>query len=189
MVAAMAGSAGTAAAAVAVKVKVTGGKAAEAIIKSIGAKLSARHVRVGFLETAKYPAARTRGKGKNRKTERVPVIPVAQVAFWQNFGTKTTPARPFFNNMIAKRSPRWGEAVGQILKGSDYDEGVTLGRMGELLQGQLMQEIIDTNSPPNAQYTIDMKNGSDKVLVDSGVMLGSVAPDKQAYEVKEGLTE
>jgi hypothetical protein len=119
----------------------------------------------------------------------VPVIPVAQVAFWQNFGTKKAPPRPFFNNMIAKRSPRWGDAVGQILKANDYDEGQTLGLMGELIQGQLQQEIIDTNTPPNAAYTIEMKNGATKVLVDSGVMLGSVAPDKKAYEVKEGLTE
>jgi hypothetical protein len=174
---------------VAAKVKVTGGKAAEAIIKSIGDKLSKRYVRVGFLETAKYPGARTRGSGKKRKTVQVPVIPVAQVAFWQNFGTKTTPPRPFFNNMVAKSSPRWGKAVGQILKANGYDEGATLASMGELLQGQLMQEIIDTNSPPNAPRTVEMKNGATKVLVDSGVMLGSVSPGKVAFEVKEGVSE
>lgn len=173
-----------AAPAVAVKTTVTGGRRAAAIIKAVGSKLSRQHVRVGFLETAKYPAARTRGSGKNRKTVPVPIIPVAQVAFWQNFGTKTTPARPFFNDMIAKNSPQWGAATAQILKGADYDEGVALGRMGELIQGQLRQQIIDTNTPPNAPYTIEMKNGATKVLVDSGVMLGSVAS-----ETKDGLTE
>lgn len=172
-----------------VKASVTGGRKAAAIIKSIGAKLSARHVRVGFLESAKYPAARTRGKSPNRKTVPVPVIPVAQVAFWNNFGTRRSPPRPFFNNMITKNSPRWGEATAQILKAHDYDEDVTLGLMGQILQGQLQQEIIDTNSPPNAPRTIELKNGATKVLVDSGVMLGSVAPDKKAYEVKDGLAE
>lgn len=173
--------------AVAVKITVTGGGRAAAVIKSIGKRLSAKHVNVGFLESAKYPAARTRGRAPNRKTVQVPIIPVAQVAFWNNFGTKTSPPRPFFNNMVAKNSPRWGEAMGQILNANDFDEDKTLGLMGQLMQGQLQQEIIDTNSPPNAPYTIDMKNGASKVLVDSGVMLGSVSPDKQAYEVTEGV--
>jgi hypothetical protein len=170
--------------AVAAKVKVTGGNRAAKILKAIGSKLSKRHVRVGFLETATYPAARTRGSGKNRKTVQVPIIPVAQVAFWQNFGTKNTPARPFFNDMINKHSGDWGDATAQILKGADYDEDVTLQRMGELLKGQLRQQIIDTNTPPNAPYTIEMKNGATKVLVDSGVMLGSVDA-----ETKDGPTD
>lgn len=175
--------------AVAVKTTVTGGRRAAAIIKAIGNKLSGKHVRVGFLESAKYPAARTRGRSPNRKTVQVPVIPVAQVAFWNNFGTKKSPPRPFFNNMIAKNSPRWGDATGQILKAHDYDIDTTLGLMGQLMQGQLQQEIIDTNAPPNAPYTIDQKNGATKVLVDSGVMLGSVSPSATAYEVKEGVSE
>jgi len=179
---------------VAAKFKVTGGKKAEAIIKSIGKKLGQQHVRVGFLESAKYPAFRTQGTGAQRKTRPVKVLPVAQVAFWQEFGTmrngrQFVPPRPFFRNMIAKKSPRWGVAVGQILKGADYDETLTLGRMGELIQGQLQQEIIDTNAPPNAPFTVWMKNGASKVLVDQGIMLGAVAPGVKASEVKEGLTE
>lgn len=173
----------------AAKVKVTGGKRAAAIIKAIGARVGQQHVRVGFLESAMYPAFRTRGTTPNRKTVKVPIIPVAQVAFWMNFGTKRAPPRPFFNNMISKRSPRWGEAVTQILKATEYDGDRTLGLMGELIQGQLQQEIIDTNAPPNAPFTIEMKNGASKVLVDSGVMLGAVAPGVQSYEVKPGLTE
>jgi hypothetical protein len=169
---------------VAAKGKVTGGKHASKVLKRIGMKLAKSHVRVGFLETAKYPAARTRGTTPNRKTIQVPIIPVAQVAFWQNFGTKKTPARPFFNEMIAKNSKNWGKAMGQVLKGADYDEPLTLERMGEVIKGQLRQQIIDTNTPPNAPYTIEMKNGATKVLVDQGIMLNSVA-----HETKDGLTE
>lgn len=167
----------------------TGGKAAAAIIKAIGKRVGQSHVRVGFLETAKYPAFRTQGTTPNRKTRQVKVLPVAQVAFWMNFGTKKSPPRPFFSNMIAKKSPNWGKAVGQILKHNDYDGDNALGLMGELMQGQLQQEIIDTNAPPNRPFTIEMKNGASKVLVDSGVMLGAVSPGVQSYEVKEGLTE
>ena len=179
----------------AAKVKVTGGKRAAAIIKAIGKHVGQQRVRVGFLESAKYPAFRTQGTAPNRKTRPVKVLPVAQVAFWQNFGTARapghapTPPRPFFNNMITKKSPRWGDAVAQILKHNDYDGAKTLGLMGELIQGQLQQEIIDTNTPPNAAYTIEQKNGASKVLVDSNIMLGAVAPDKQAFQVKDGLTE
>ena len=171
---------------VAVKVSFTGGRNAAAVLKAIGKKLTPKHVNVGFLASAKYPAFRTRGRTPNRKTVQVPIIPVAQVAFWNNFGTKTSPPRPFFNNMVAKNSARWGDAMGQLLKAHDYDEATTMGLMGQLMQGQLQQEIIDTNTPPNAPYTVEMKNGAAKVLVDSGVMLGSVAPDKQAYEVVDG---
>ena len=171
----------------AVAVKITRrGANASAVIKSIGQRLSSKHVAVGFLDTAKYPAARTQGTPPNRKTVQVPVIPVAQVAFWNNFGTKRSPPRPFFNNMIAKNSPRWGEALGKILAANGYDEDNALGLMGQLMQGQLQQEIIDTNTPPNAPYTVRMKNGATKVLVDSGVMLQSVSPNTQAYEIREG---
>ena len=173
----------------AVKITRRGNGNASAVIKSIGKRLTARHVAVGFLDTAKYPAARTRGTPPNRRTVRVPVIPVAQVAFWNNFGTRRSPPRPFFGNMIAKHSPRWGEALGRILEANGYDEDNALGLMGQLMQGQLQQEIIDTNTPPNAPYTVRMKGGASKVLVDSGVMLQSVSPDKQAFEVREGVSD
>ena len=187
--AAMAGD--TAAPAVGVKVGVTGGKTAAAVIKAIGKRVGQKHVRVGFLESAKYPAARKKydRNGQSRVVP-VPVLPVATVAFWNNFGTVTTPARPFFSNMIRDKSPKWGESLAKVLHATQYDGDKSLALMGELIQGQLQQSIIDTNSPPNAERTIIEKGGADKPLVGvSGIMLGSVAPDKQAYEVKDGLNE
>lgn len=172
-----------AAPAVGVKASVTGGRNAARIIKAIGTKLKNRHVAVGFLSSATYPAFRKKyNRAGKSKVVPVPVLPVAQVAFWNEYGTSTAPARPFFRNMITKQSPHWGEDLGKILKGTNYNEMQTLGQMGELLKGELRESIIETNSPPNAERTIIEKGGASKPLVGvSGIMLGSVA-----YETGEG---
>jgi hypothetical protein len=158
--------------------KVKGGKNVAKVLKRIGSKLSTRTLRVGFLPK-QYPAFRTQGSGSHRKTRAVPVVNVAQVAWWNEFGTKTAPPRPFFRNTIKKKGPNWGKAMGQILKGADYNEDVTLQRMGELIKGQIQEEIIATNEPPNSPRTIWNKNGASKPLVDQGIMLNSVDHDTQ----------
>lgn len=166
--------------------RVKGGKNVEKILKSLASKLSTQTLRVGFLPK-QYPAFRTMGSGKQRVTRPVKVVNVAQVAWWNEFGTTRTsgspgsPPRPFFRNTIAKKGKSWGKAMGQILKGANYDEALTLGRMGELIKGQIQAEIIAMDSPPNAPRTIWLKNGASKPLVDQGIMLGSVD-----YETKPG---
>ena len=47
--------------------------------------------------------------------------------------------------MIAKNSPRWGEALGKILAANGYDEDNALGLMGQLMQGQLQQAMQELN--------------------------------------------
>jgi hypothetical protein len=166
--------------------RVTGGKNVEKILKSMASKLSTQTLRVGFLPK-RYPAFRTQGSGKQRVTRAVKPVNVAQVAWWNEFGTTRSsgnpgsPPRPFFRNTIKKKGPNWGKAMGQILKGADYNEQVTMDRMGELIKGQIQAEIIALDSPPNAPRTVWLKNGASKPLVDQGIMLGSVD-----YETKPG---
>jgi hypothetical protein len=38
-------------------------------------------------------------------------LPVAQVAFWQEFGTKTAPPRPFFRPAVADNKTKWAALV------------------------------------------------------------------------------
>src|SRR6185369_668711 len=68
------------------------------------------HVAVGFLEGAAYP---TKGAGTG--------VHVAQVAFWNEYGTIHAPSRPFFRTMIESKSPRWGIGLGNALRKTNYN--------------------------------------------------------------------
>ena len=125
---------------------------------------NASAVNVGFLAEAKYP------DGK----------PVAMIAAIQNFGAPRAgiPPRPFFSDMIKKRSPEWPKAIGDLLVANRYDALRTLQMTGEAVTGQLRKQIQDTNAPPLKPATIRRK-GFDKPLIDTGHMWNSVD-----YQVK-----
>ena len=99
---------------------------------------------------------------------------VAQVAFWNEFGTVRAPPRPFFRGMIERQSPGWGPLMAGRLKANRFDAARTLDQMGSTINDQLRQSIVDLTSPPNAPFTIMMK-GSAKPLVDTGQMLDSTS--------------
>lgn len=140
-----------------------GGKKLERALAQMTAQLSKQGtLRVGFLEGATYPDG----------------TPVAMVAATQDAGSTKMgiPPRPFFRNMIAKCSPGWPKALAAVLRENDYDATVALGLMGQLIEGQLRQEIIETNSPALKAATIKRK-GFDKPLIDSSQMINSVASE------------
>lgn len=114
------------------------------------------HVDVGFMENATYPDG----------------TPVAAVAFWNNYGTSTSLARPFFSNMIEEEKPTWGKKVAAGLKAMDGDGEKVLGAMGLDIQGALIQSIRDFKDPPNAPYTVK-KKGFNKPLIDTADMVNS----------------
>lgn len=113
-------------------------------------------VEVGFLEGATYPDG----------------TPVAAVAYWNEFGTSTAPARPFFRTMIEKESPTWGPKMAKLAQATGNDGPKVLALMGEDIEGALKQSINDFTDPGNAQSTIDAK-GFDKPLIESSHMVNS----------------
>lgn len=153
---------------------IRGGKKFEAALARISASLSRpATLRVGFLANATYPNGTS----------------VAMVAAIQNFGAPKVgiPPRPFFSNMVRDKSPMWAGAIAKNLKLTDYDEDLTLKRMGDGIRGQLQQSIRDTNSPPLAESTLEGRGASGvvynpkdpktfraKPLIDTGHMLNSV---------------
>lgn len=168
---------------------VTGGQKLEGLLNHIAqATQGEPSVKVGFLSGATYPArptrqlraayARRRARGIQTPIKGASggTINVASVAFFQEFGTATIPPRPFFRNMIRKKSKEWGPALAIQLHNTNYDVNRSLAVLGEGIAGQLRESIIDTNSPPNAPSTIARK-GHSKVLVDTGHMLQSVDYD------------
>lgn len=154
-------------------------------------------VRVGFLEGAMYPfqdktsrlragAARLNAVGPRKpgarafigprpKTLTAP-LPVATVAYWNNFGTSRAKARPFFSDMIAEDSPTWGRKLAAVAKHVNYDTKLTLARMGEGIQGRLVKKIVDWPAD-NAPLTVAIK-GFNKGLEDQRIMQRSTG-----YEV------
>lgn len=121
-------------------------------------------VRVGFLEGATYPDTG---------------LSVAQVAFWNEFGTARIPARPFFRAMIANESPGWGVLLAKSAYYYKFDGDTVMKLMGEKIAEQLQQSIVGWKEPPNAESTIANK-GFDKPLIHTGHMQNSIG-----YEVSE----
>lgn len=185
----------------AITANVQGGSALERHLREIENRLGrGAHVNVGFLESATYPAEQRRaskqdytfgGKNKRRRYQRNlnaknsqgQPLHVAQVAFWNEYGTVRTPSRPFFRTMIESKSPRWGVSLGNILRKNNYNAERALALMGEGILGQLRDSILNWPWKPNAPRTIEQK-GFDKPLVDSAVMLR--AGDYQVLNGPEG---
>jgi hypothetical protein len=147
--------------------KVIGGKKLDLALRSIEQKITRGGVlRMGFLEKSTYPAK------KNS-----PPLHVAQVAFWNEFGTVKAPARPAFRTTIKRKSKDWGDRLGKAVVATNYDGETALRLVGQSMRDDLESEIAQWTSPGNAESTIERK-GFDKPLVHTGVM--QRAPD---YEI------
>lgn len=114
-------------------------------------------VRVGVLENATYPDG----------------TPVAMVAFWNEYGTKTSPVRAFFRTTVSDQKKNWVLSVQNLMKMHD-DPKKVMGLIGEHMRGQIVQSINTWTDPPNAPYTVAMK-GFNKPLVDQGIMMRSIS--------------
>lgn len=101
------------------------------------------------------------------------VLHVAQVAFWDEYGSKTSPPRPFFRNMIRDNSGQWGAQLALALKQSGMDGHKALEIMGHNIKDKLVKSIKDWPAD-NAPLTVAIK-GFNKGLIDRGVM--ERAPD------------
>lgn len=123
---------------------VKGGDKMKAALAKIAAKVGTMpHVRVGFLETAKYPDG----------------TPVAMVAAIQEFGAPRVgiPPRPFFRPMIAAHKSEWGPNVGKYMKHHNNDVAASLRDVGKVIAGDLAQAIVDVQAPPLSTTTLMLR--------------------------------
>ena len=88
---------------------------------------------------------------------------VPMIAAANEFGdpAMNRPPRPFFRNMIADKSPQWGDDIGKIAVATNYDASTLLPLMGERIKDQLQGSIREFYDPPLSAYTIK-KKGFDK---------------------------
>ena len=144
-------------------VEIRGGDKYEAALARIVAKVeNGSTVKVGFLDTASYPG----GVGKQS-------LKVAQVAFWNEFGTRRTPARPFFRSTIQRQGADWGIKLAKAMRYYELDSRKALSALGLHIKDQITEAIATWSSPPNSPRTV-AKKGFNKPLIDTGVMQRSV---------------
>lgn len=112
-------------------------------------------LKVGIVRSATYPDG----------------TQIAQNAYWQEYGTDKIPPRPVYRLVQAKYGAKWTSAFDTLVKQDATLK--SLGRLGELIKGQIVREYIAISDPPNAPSTV-AKKGFNKPLVDTGTMWRSV---------------
>lgn len=128
-------------------------------LSELAAQAATGKVRVGIIEQANYDGS----DGES----------VAQVAFWNEYGTATIPPRPFFRNTIAEHKDEWPKQAAEMLEANGGDVRQALADMGEVVKGQIKMTIQDFREPPNAAATVKQK-GFDKPLIDTGTLWRSI---------------
>ena len=132
---------------------------------------------VGFFSTAKYSTGEY----------------VAQVAYWNEYGTTLSPPRPFFRNAIKDKSKEWLELF-RDTQFKTKDMYKTLGIVGPIIEGDIATSITDLSSPPNSEITINggwirhtngkafkvEGKGSNNPLIDTEFMRNNVS-----YEITQ----
>ena len=124
-------------------------------LAELAAQAQTAKVRVGIIEQANYDGS----DGES----------VAQVAFWNEYGTATIPPRPFFRNTIAEHKDEWPKQAAEMLEANGGDVRQALADMGEVVAGQIKMTIQDFREPPNAAATVKQK-GFDKPLINKGTL-------------------
>ena len=139
-----------------------GGSKFRSALRNAVSKAAGGTVRVGILGTQKYPAKD--GKGD---------VSVAQVAYWNEYGTATIPARPFFRNTIAEKQDEWADNAASRLQQADGDVGKALALIGEDVKGDIVETIQNFSEPENAPSTVK-KKGFNKPLIDTDGLLKAI---------------
>ena len=121
-------------------------------------KLCELEVQVGF----------TAGKsGHNQRHDSVTAedynndTTIAEVAAWNEFGTKHIPARPFLRQSVDKNIEKIKKVCAEQVKGvkqGKIDAEQALCRIGALQVGHIQAEIRKGNFVENAESTIRIKN-------------------------------
>ena len=107
-------------------------------------------------------------------------VTVAQIFFWNEFGTETIPERSVMRSTIKEKKKEIIALQKKLLKrisDGSIDVNTALGLVGELMADFIRQKIVSIKSPPNAPSTIAAK-GSSNPFIASGQSKNSIT-----YEV------
>lgn len=101
---------------------------------------------------------------------------VAQVAIWNEFGTKTAPPRPAIRTAIALEQPKLARksvklARDMLYRRKRFDTSAKV--LAEQLVKAIKKSISDWSTPPNAPSTIKRKGFNDP-LTETGLYEASI---------------
>jgi 5'-3' exonuclease len=119
------------------------------------------------------------GIGADKKYPNGPNI--ALIAAIHEFGSRRTPARPFFRPTIEAYKNTWANTIGKgamaVLSGNITTENM-MSQVGMMAVGDIKKTIIEMTQPPLSPQTIQLRlragNTSVKLLVDTGQLLNSI---------------
>ncbi len=139
-------------------------KKLDALIKRV-AKVDGTEIEIGFFPEDRY------GPENNN-------LPVAQVAYFNEFGTSLNPTRPFMAQTFEDRNNQFHIArefkkLAVDLLSNGRGTRRLLKQVGQMVK-EMMQVSIDDYPGSNSQATIDRKGGRNDPLLDTGKMLESV---------------
>ncbi len=132
------------------------GEGVEALAQIKGRKF----IKVGIVSgTGEHP------NGENGQT-------LAEVGWWNEFGTKRIPERPFLRTGLRDNIGDYRTIIQASLKAiftKKTEESQALAVLGTKAQADVQRKIVSVTSPPNAQTTIDLK-GSSSPLQNIGAL-------------------
>ena len=104
-------------------------------------------------------------------------LPVAQVAFWQEYGTTKAPPRPFFRTAIDNNQNKWGalveSGVKAVIEGSATIDNVFNG-LGLTVQADIKNAINSTHQDLSP-VTLALRKLRDDGYAINGSLVGAVA--------------
>lgn len=161
-----------------VAVEIVGGHKFAIALQALAHKITnGGSLKVGFLEGSTYAAsdnsAFLKAVGSNAAPKQSPMLPVAQVAFWNEFGTKRAKARPFFRNTISDKAESWGDGLAKLVIATNYDGEKSLRLLGVQMVNDI-KETINRWPADNRPLTVKIK-GFNKGLIASKTMRDAVA--------------
>lgn len=153
-----------------------GGSGTEATLRRLIAKYgNGAGVQVGFFEGDRYTSVDRRGK------KRKP-LPIAQVAFWNNYGTTKIPRRDFMGATVRGGVAWWAKDMAILIQqGKSAEQAVAI--IGKIMQEDVVTSIKNWSQPPNSDRWAKIK-GFNKPLIDEGSMQRAVG-----YSVNGGTVQ
>lgn len=102
---------------------------------------------------------------------------VAEIYWWNEFGTSRIPERPTLRPTFAKEKVKYiqilGKITARVMNEENYNLRQAMGLLGEAVQQDIQDAIVKLKSPKNTESTIAKKK-SDNPLIDTGQLVNSI---------------
>ncbi len=116
---------------------------------------------------------------------------VAEVAFWNEFGTRKAPARPFIRSTVDKKRKEFNKYAKELFIEISYKSikvDKALDKLGVRIREEIRNTIKNLWTPPNAPSTIARKGGvlsaTSKPLIDTGKLLSMIGYQTNVFDAR-----